>query len=225
MKEKRKAVTPKSVQTDVATQRAHWKNQLRAVNPDQRRGEPKWKREITKRLFEAVLWERGGRSSAAYRRGRNDGYFLGSLQRDHQAAEKLDQLPIKEGYLRQLKADIRDCRADAEKAKAALRAKARRDYSLGFTSGLKFAEHQLTHTAYPGTRPDESDPDFTKWRLVWLWNRMPEILTRCQGIPDLFQLLYGKPAKGDSSFPAFQKLCQRLAITLRPRGRPRKTGA
>ena len=209
MKKKPKAITTKSTQANLAKYRAHLKDQFRAMNPrhaDGKRQREITNHEITKRLFEPVR-RPARRGSEDYHRGYDDGLFLGGLQRDYQLPNN------KQGYLRNLEADMKDCRGEAEKVKATLSAKARADYARGFSRGMKVAAQQPTDAAHPDAR------------LAWLWNRMPQILSRCQNIPELFHWYYGTPAKNNTNWPAFQKLCQRLGITLRPSGRPRKTVA
>ena len=236
MAAKRKVILTKEQQRSI---RAAVKIQLRAINPviqqptnrAQRKAirrnpdllKPKWHREITKHLSDVALPHcRTG--NKLFQKGRNEGFFHGGLLLDKEATESPSNLTNKINYLRELEEAISSSTADKIRFAGALTMELRRDFLRGYKNGMKWAKCQepLASTLTPSMQ----------YRL---WKLMPSILTRCTSIPELFQMVFHRPAriaekiKGrkigdnhDKSFRAFQKLCLRLGIKLRIRGRPRK---
>lgn len=230
MSAKRKVILTQEQQQSIRAAVKVVKIQLRAINPAiqqptnraQRKAirrnpdllKPKWHREITKHLSDVALPHcRTG--NKLFQKGRNDGFFHGGLLRDKEAAESQSNLTNKIDYLHELEEAISSSTADKIRFAGALTIEQRRDFLRGYKNGMKWAKCQelLASALTPSMQ----------YRL---WKLMPSILARCTSIPELFQLVFRRPARigddYDKSFRAFQKLCLRLGIKLRVRGRPRK---
>jgi len=195
-----------------------------ATQPPTTQQKPHWHGEITKRQLDAVF-PHTRRGSKVFCMGRDAGYFFGGLRRDQLAVRGFKPsrakrrffllkgqkiFSSKKSLLRELERDIEDCMAEKVATLTTLSANEQADYVRGFGVGVNWASEQPSLL-------NETDVDR-------LWNRMPEILTRCKSVPDVFRLLHKCEGRVDanSAWPAFQKLCMRLGLKFRPSGRPRK---
>lgn len=227
--EKRKTVIRKAHLSQIEQQnvRSGVKAQLRVINSQKMRfNKPVWHREITKRLLETAL-PHCRRGAEDFRTGRDRGYFMGGLMRDLKAFKEA-RLPLrKKGeILRRLKVEIEACEMEAGVYKEGLSIKARRDFGRGYIRGKELAILQMQSFDMPTEIPNPSRPDYSTKLLTFLWNRLPQILTRFKRLDELYECIFQKPAgeypEWNHGFKAFQKQCQRLGIKLGKSGRPRK---